>query len=77
MQKDALDAVQQRNEANRSLLAILDLPTENGGSVRWPHNGVVWTRVGEDDWLPPGEDDIRRAAPSAHVAHKPFEVVRG
>lgn len=58
-------------EAQESLDGILALPRRKGSTVTWS-NGVVWTRLNDDQWLPwsegQPEDMAIRHYPSAHVA---------
>lgn len=58
-------------EAQTSLDNILALPRRSGAQVVWS-NGVVWTRVGDDQWLPWSENEPaempKTVYPSAHVA---------
>lgn len=51
--------------------AISALPAEIGGRVTWA-NGVTWTRIGDNAWLPnnvpAGAPDGDWTAPSLHIA---------
>ena len=64
-------------EADWTLQAIEDLPRRRGQQVRW-RNGVVWERVGDDQWRPwhfdkdtgayTSNDEVYGIFPSDHVA---------
>jgi hypothetical protein len=74
MHADIEDARDRLVAAARALTRIENLPTRVGAVVKWD-NGVVWTRFGGDEWLPNGETDTNRSAPSSHVAHLNYEVM--
>lgn len=71
--KELREARRRADEAAWLLARIEGLPRRVGQSVRWG-NGVVWTRVGDDDWRPDGEP--ARRYPSAHVAQFAWEPVK-
>lgn len=64
-------ARQRVEEAQQSLDGILALPRHRGAQVMWS-NRVVWTRKGDDEWLPWSENEPadmpKRPYSSAHVA---------
>lgn len=64
--REVRDARRKATEAADLARSIEALPRHAGQSVRWPHNGVVWTRAGDDDWRP--DSDPERRYPSAHIA---------
>lgn len=66
----AWSAVQQ---AVQSAKAVTALPAEPGSQVRWPHNGTVWQRVADDEWIVPGHEHW--PYDSAHVASFPYQVL--
>lgn len=78
MNADARAALTRLGAAYAELGRVLSLPAEIGARVQWRVNGVIWTRVGEDEWAPASNDvipadlDELRAggwtAPSSHIA---------
>jgi hypothetical protein len=74
---DVAEAQDNLRRAAEILVGVSALPIERGARVRWPHNGIVWTRVSGYAWAAEDETGNRSAvdAPSAHVASLPFEVL--
>lgn len=66
MSREIDDAVARVTTASTSLLAIAQLPQGIGVTVVWPHNGVIWTRAGDDDWRASEFPD--EPTQSAHIA---------
>jgi len=62
--RELRDARKRLESAANELLQIEALPRRKGSKVRWS-NGVVWTRMGDDVWVP---DEENTKFPSAHVA---------
>lgn len=68
-------ARRRADEAVRSLRVILALPRRKGGTVTWT-NGVVWTRVGDNQWMTEGLP-ANQPYTSAHVASGTIESMEG
>lgn len=78
MNADVQQALARLGTAYADLGRILSLPTEIGVRIQWRGNGVIWQRVGEDEWRPEANDvipaDLEEAraggwtASSAHIA---------
>lgn len=67
------NARRKADDAAEMLYRIRQLPQQVGDSVRWPHNGVVWNRAGDDDWRTDSMPD--HPYPSEHIARLAWEVV--
>lgn len=50
MNEDIKLAKANLDRAVAELIAISQLPTNRGDRVLWPHNGLIWMRLGEDQW---------------------------
>lgn len=53
--------------AETTFLRIMSLPKKKGSTVRWV-NGVTWTRVGDNEWVPDHIPSDGRTWPSTHIA---------
>lgn len=74
--KDLERARERMEAAQRTFALVALLPHENGSRVKWPHNGVIWTRVGEDEWVS-DTGSQHPGAPSSHVVSCPTVTLRG
>jgi len=74
---DVSKAVRELEVATENLRRILLLPADIGARVRWPHNGVVWTRTGEDAWEPDngGKPSAGDSYSTAHIASASCELL--
>lgn len=66
MRREERKALEAVDKAIRTAIAIADLPKKIGSKVRWPHNGVIWVRKDDDQWIAEG-DPMRWPTPSEHV----------
>lgn len=77
--QDLIKALEELADAAQRLEEIMKLPTEIGARVKWLHNGVIWRRVGSNDWVP--EPDEKQylvsnyMVPSTHIIAQTFEVI--
>ena len=84
MNADVQTALRKVNLAASRLAAIAALPTQIGARIQWTTNGLVWERVGEDEWMPIHDDERPRTledartggwtAPSTHIASEWLEA---
>jgi len=67
--RELAKARRQLRLAQENLVAIESLPRRRGARVQWS-NGVIWTRMGDDQWQPLSSDGetIGPLHPSEHVA---------
>lgn len=79
MNADVQFALRKVNLAASRLAAVAQLPTEIGARVQWTGNGLIWERVGEDEWMPIIPDQLMSledarlgdwTAPSTHIAEE-------
>lgn len=80
--EDVWVALQAVSRATQVLTAVAVLPRRVGDRIRWTPNGLIWERIGGDEWQPnepPLEAHLARlegwTAPSAHVASGAFEIL--
>lgn len=76
MNADLRHALAALEAAGVQLARVASLPAEVGARIRWS-NGLVWVRVGENEWQSTGDGrptDLEQAraggwtAPSTHIA---------
>ncbi len=60
MQKEITKAVLEAQRAMNNLTAVALLPQTIGARIKWRSNGLVWERLGDDQWWPLEDDGTRQ-----------------